>query len=250
MTAQFIAPEDVVWKPVNIIKTGEDYEYRFELPVPLADWDVFDYWERERLASMKEHLANGMTLYDVGTEQGWCNLIYATFVGPDHMVLIEPTRLFWPNIRWTWERNYGGRMPTCYYDGLFSSETDDARIDFGMGWPYIHPNDDKLIDRNSYEYIHQHSDGVRQMRLDDFVARSSTIPDAITIDVEGGELSVLKGAEETLRMAHPLVWVSVHPDLMERDYGVSDQDLHDYMTGLGYTGTHLATDHEQHWFYQ
>lgn len=239
------------WRKTKILRIGEsqDYEFEFELPVPLADWDVFDYWERERFHSMRDHLKPGMVLFDVGTEQGWCNLIYASFVGPQNMVLIEPTRLFWPNIRWTWERNYGAAMPLRYYDGLFSSETDDAHIYFEMGWPYIHPKDDKLIDRNAYQYIHEHSDDVRQMRLDDFVARSSTIPDAITIDVEGAELSVLKGAEETLRTAQPLVWCSVHPDLMERDYRVTDGELHTYMSSLGYHTEHLATDHEQHWLY-
>jgi hypothetical protein len=45
------------------------------------------------------------------------------------------------------------------------------------------------------------------------------------------------------------VWVSVHPDMMLRDYGTEAEELHAFMADHGYTGEHLATDHEQHWFF-
>lgn len=243
---EFIPRDQVEWKTTRILAHNSPYEYKFDLPRPLADWDVWDYWEKERVESMRQHLQPGMTLFDVGTEQGWCDLIYAVFVGPENMVLIEPTPEFWPNIQATWERNFGDEVPLESYDGLFSDVTTDKRTQFHV-WP--DSADGSLIDRNSYKYIHEHGETIPQMRLDDFVARTGVVPQALTIDVEGSELLVLRGAAATLWEHSPLVWVSLHPTMMADNYGTTPEQLHSYMAGFGYTGTHLATDHEEHWLF-
>lgn len=236
-----------VWKSVRFLeKPDETFEYEFELPVPLADWDVFACWERERFHSMRDNLDLGDVLFDVGTEQGWCNLLYAQFVGPAAMVLIEPTTQFWPNIRQTWDNNYTLPPKACYH-GLLSDITTDKNPSFKV-WPQASSGD--LIDRRKYEYIHEHSAGIKQLTLDDLVAKSGVVPAAITIDVEGAELRVLRGATDTLLDHQPLVWVSVHPDLLVRDYGTTAEQVHTFMESLGYQATLLATDHEQHWMYQ
>jgi FkbM family methyltransferase len=238
---EFIERDAVEWKTIRYLHT-----YDLILPRPLADWDVWEYWEHERIESMREHLKPGMVLFDVGTESGWCNLVYATMVGPANMVLIEPTAEFWPNIEATWQQNFGDVSPLACYDGLCSDVTTDKRTYF-LPWPEC--ADGPLIDRNKYQYIHEHGEGVAQIRLDDFVDRGPA-PDAITMDVEGAELLVLQGASDTLANFRPLVWASVHPDLGERDYGVAPEQVHDYMASHGYVGTHLGTDHEQHWLYR
>ena len=101
----FTPIDQVKWRQVKYLKepltaSPEHAKYKYELvlPEPLASWDVFDYWEKERIASMEQHLTHGDVLYDIGTEQGWCNLVYASIVGPENIVLVEPTPEFWPNI--------------------------------------------------------------------------------------------------------------------------------------------------------
>ena len=79
--------------------------------------------------------------------------------------------------------------------------------------------------------------------------RAEIFPTALTIDVEGAELLVLWGAEKTLAENSLKVWVSIHEDLMERDFGRTTHEVHTFMEGLGYSGEHLATDHEEHYFY-
>jgi FkbM family methyltransferase len=243
-----LIPADAVqWKPVQFLeRPDETFEYVFDLPVPLADWDVFACWERERFHSMRHHLSRGDILFDVGTEQGWCNLIYASIVGPENMVLIEPTKEFWPNIKATWERNYFNAPPLACYDGLVSDITNTDTAVF-TPWPAAAAGD--LIDRNKYQYIHDHDVEVPQMTLDDLVDRSGITPHAITIDVEGAELLVLRGSADTLTEHRPMVWVSLHDDLLERDYDASINDVHMFMDSLGYQATFLAKDHEEHWLY-
>jgi hypothetical protein len=73
------------------------------------------------------------------------------------------------------------------------------------------------------------------------------VPNAITIDVEGAEYLVLKGAENTLKKGVQ-VWVSEHDDLAENQ-GIDKYAASEYMAELGYKREWLGTDHEGHYRY-
>lgn len=240
----FIKPSDIVWKQVKYLRQGQtfEYDYHFWLNEPLASWDVWDYWERERIESMRTHLKRGDILFDIGTEQGWCNLAYARMVGAENMVLIEPTPEFWPNIKALWEKNFD-KQPLAFYDGLMGENTSDKRTSF-KSWP--DSSTGNLIDRNKYVYLHEEHQDVPEITVDEYVKRTGIVPTALTMDTEGSELLILKGAEKTLRDNDLKVWVSIHPDLGLRDYGVKADDTIAYMKGLGYDSEYLATDHEVH----
>lgn len=242
-----IPAEEIVWRKTGILQRHDGpgdgiCRWWFDLPEPLASWDVFTYWERARFESLDQHLTTGDVLFDIGTEQGWCNLAYADIVGPSNMVLFEPTREFWPNIRQTWERNYYERPKACY-QGLVGDQVDDDRPNH-FGWP--HASDGWIIDRNKYQYLHD-NDGQSQITIDEFVKRSEIVPNAITMDIEGAELLALRGSTQTLIDHHPQLWISIHPDMSVRDYNLTDSQLHDYLLSHGYHSEHLATDHEEHW---
>lgn len=248
----FIPQNEVEWKTVKYLQEplggpNPKYKYEFTLPAPLADWDVYDYWEKERIASMEHHLKQGDVLFDVGTEQGWCNLVYASIVGPENMVLIEPTSEFWPNIKTTWYKNFK-EQPLAFYDGLFSDKTTDTREnDYGK-WPEA--INGPLIDRNKYQYIHEHSEGINELTLDEFVGRTGIVPDAITMDTEGSEMLILKGAEQTIKRHKPKMFISIHDDLALRDYGVKPDEVIQYLAGFGYKAEFLARDHEAHYYFE
>lgn len=254
----FIPKDKIEWKKVRYLKepwqtTDELAHWKYELWLnePLASWDVFTIWEAERIASMEKHLKQGDVLFDIGTESGWCNLVYARMVGPENMVLIEPTQEFWPNIKALWEKNYPGIKPKGFYDGLFSDKTTETRKmtwqTYVDEWPTVSQGD--LIDRNKYQYIHENSENVPEITIDDYVSKTGIIPDAMTCDTEGSEYLIFKGGEQTLKKHHPKLWISVHPDMALRDYGVKENELDDYLKGLGYEGEFLAKDHEEHWYY-
>lgn len=245
----FISKDKIEWKRVNYLRQGwsNNYDYSLWINEPLASWDVYPYWERERIESMRQHLKKGDVLFDIGTESGWCNLVYATMVGPENMVLIEPEPLFWPNIQALWEKNYPGISPLACFSGLISDKTTAENVLEIHAWPAEASGD--LIDRNSYKYIHEHGDQIQQITIDEYIKRTGIIPDALTMDTEGSEMLILKGAEDTLKTHHPKLWVSIHPDLALKDYGIQDGEVVKYLESLGYNGTYLATDHEEHWFF-
>ena len=245
--------DQVEWVKSNVIKVADtpqpdgQWLYSIWLPHFLATWDVFAVWEKERLASMEKHLKKGDVLFDIGTEVGWMNIIYAQFVGPENMVLMEPTTAFWQNIIETWTRNFPGIAPLACYNGLISDKTTGNPMIYPRGFP---PVEGELIHSMAYTYIHEHGETAPQLTLDDFVDRTGTVPKALTIDVEGAELLVLEGAQKTLADNDLLVWVSIHPDLGKRDYDLEQLQVHRYMVALGYVGEYLATDHEQHWLFR
>lgn len=257
--SEYTHTNDVEWVYRNIIKLNDHgpadshpYRYRLQLPRPLADWDVWDYWEKERFASIEQHLRLGDVLFDIGAEMGWCTAILASFVGGGSVVLFEPTPQFWPNIKATWERNALAPPLGCYA-GLVGENTEvpfdqDYDNDLIAGWP-VPAHTDQLVSKLAYRYLHEHTRTTPQTSVDDYVSRTGHVPRALNMDVEGAELLVLRGANRTLHQHRPLVWVSIHPDLGERDYGFTPQNVHDYMDALGYRAEHLATDHEQHWMF-
>lgn len=228
-------------------------EHHLILPDHVADWDATSHWERARFASMQETLKPDMTLFDVGTEHGSISAVYAKWV--KDMVLFEPSPDFWVNIRKTWEAN-NLPMPAGWYVGLVTAEEteqptpdyDDSNVN---GWPACSWGDVECP-AMAYRYKHEekHAASTRHTTIDNWVAVNGIDPDAITIDVEGAELLVLQGAQATLERCKPIVWVSIHPDLMERDYPDSSPELlQQLMRGLGYHSRFLETDHEEHWMF-
>lgn len=215
------------------------------LPDKIAEWDAISHWERPRFASMEEHIQPGMVLLDVGAEHGWISAILAGFVGGgDNMILVEPTPEFWRNIRLTWEAN-GLAKPRLMCQALVGNDGHTAGI---VDWPDCSEGEEFGV--TSYRYLHEpkHLEETPCTTIDTLAAQSPV--DAITIDVEGAELEVLRSGVATLLTSRPLVWASLHPDLMERDYGTNPDEVIDFMRAMQYDGEYLGTDHEQHWFFR
>lgn len=221
----------------------------------LGLWDVWSYWERERFESLAATLTRDDLLMDVGAEFGGLSAVIALMVGAGRMILVEPEPTVWPTIRAVFEHN-GLGPPMHSVVALMSDRSNTTQFPSGAevraGWPPSSEGvaEDDLEGHRVYRYLHQHAAETPQLTIDATtdvtVRRSGLAPTALNIDVEGAELRVLRGAEELLSRERPAVWVSVHPDLMERDYGATPADLAAYMEGLGYRGEHLATDHEEH----
>jgi FkbM family methyltransferase len=218
-------------------------KYHLRLPDHIADWDATSGWEWERFASIEATLERDDVLYDIGTEHGAITAVYAQWCATT--VLCEPTPEFWGNIRLTWEENHLP-MPAACWAGLVGR---DSVGEGGLtmdGWPQSSQVGE--VGAGGYRYLHEpsHVAELPRISIDDLAYRTRVIPTAITIDVEGAEVAVLAGARYTLRAHRPIVWCSVHPDLMERDYGTTPGDLFDLMADAGYHAVHLGTDHEEH----
>ena len=242
-----IKKEDLKWRPVKYLRIGgtEQFEFEFQCYEPLASWDVYEHWERERVRHMRANLNKGEILYDIGAEMGWLSVIYGQMVGPSNMVLIEPTGPFWPNIKAMWTKNFDAH-PLATYHGLFSDKTTSKKVD--DVYPLAARGD--VIEKLAYTYIHDNEEEVPEITLDEYVKQTGIVPNALTMDTEGSELLILKGAKDTLAHHNLKVWVSIHDDLAERDYAIKPGETIKFMEEQGYTARHLATDHEAHWYFE
>ena len=226
--------------------------YRVKMPEHIADLSNWDEWERERCLSMERNLRKGDILFDVGSETGWASAIYAQFVGPENMVLFESNHVNWRNIKVTWEAE-GLADPRACRIALVSDENTNAYPDYSEGyegcWP-LPAMSGEIWTSASHRHVHEHTAVVPQITLDEFVASTGIVPDALTIDVEGAEGKVLRGAKETIEKYLPLVWVSFHPEWMMKHYGMTVGEVQAQMKSNGYSARFLGFDHEIHVFYR
>lgn len=94
------------------------------------------------------------------------------------------------------------------------------------------------------------SEGIPVRSLDQLTEKGAGLagrPLAIKIDVEGWELTVLRGATELLRNAKPAVLLSVHPDVLLK-LGQTSAEIGDLLKALDYRWTVVGVDHEEHWW--
>ncbi len=230
---------------------------RWELLLPAhraAQWAKWadTGWETERIASMHANLRPGATVYDIGAEEGDLPALWASW--GCGVVCVEPNPRVWPNIRATFEANglddrlIGGFVGFAGAQPLWNKEWFDEHMRLGP-WPACTTG--PVIEDHGFLVLPERPDV--PVTTIDVLAVQAGPPAAITIDVEGAELSVLRGAANVLTRYKPLVWLSVHTDLRwmdEKFPGDTFDAVDTFMrVGFGYDGHHLATDHELHMFY-
>ncbi len=202
-------------------------------------------WEVERLASMFRNIKKGDVVFDVGAEEGDLSGLFAMWAGKTGgMVLFEPNSKVWPNIKAIWQANRL-RTPLGCFMGFASNVTKELQDKalFESSWPSC--ADGPIIGDHGFLNLVERPD-VAQIRLDDFSAKTNILPSMITMDVEGAELQVLKGAERILSEVKPLVYISVHPESMLHDFNQYKTELDSFLHFCGYDIVHLAYDHELH----
>ena len=225
------------FEPVTI-----NQRWELLLPAHRARGDWWDTWERERLASMADHLGDGDVVYYVGAEQGDMPALCAQW-GAD-TVLIEPSPQVWPNMRHIYATNALRDPLACFIGFAGRSDRDADRLTFG--WPK--GTEGPVSDVEAFCNLHERPD-IPVITLNTLATQVAP-PTAISIDVEGAELEVLAGAAAVVLTEHrPKVWVSVHPQFMADMYGSRPDELDSLMIGHGYRGTMLADVHEQHMLY-
>lgn len=207
-------------------------------------------WERERIASMWLNIAPSDVIYDIGAEEGDMSALFASWVPDGGVLLVEPNPKVWPCIRAVWEMNalpspLGWFVGFCAGDAHYPDASDVDDIRMVDGWPRCAHG--QMIPAHGFRHLAEQADVTPRVPLDHIDAPP---PNVITIDVEGAELEVLRGAQETLRDARPLVWVSIHPAFMRDHFDQTPAELFAYMRDLDYDAHHLADDHESHWLFQ
>lgn len=208
----------------------------------LKNWDGFGSWELIRHQSMKDHLSLGNVLLDVGAENGWQSILNAKLVGPSNIILVEPSKRFWANIRRTWNLNFE-TPPMATIQALISNKTNEIKFEIVRNDFVI--KSDEITQTMDYVNIFHFDGRTPEVRIDDLDIKF----DSVNIDCEGAEFLIVDGARKTFRENNMKIWISIHPDLSLKHYGIDTVEVIKLMVELGYKNQFLGRDHEEHWYF-
>ncbi|MDR3548754.1 MAG: FkbM family methyltransferase [Candidatus Pacebacteria bacterium] len=162
------------------------------------------------------------TVFDIGANYGWYSLIFSG----------------WANVVYSFEP-----IPSTYKELTDNIALNESKNIIALNSALGNRNEDVEffcpdVARGSAIASEHNYFGkkvkVCMTTLDDFMKKYSISGvDFIKIDVEGGELNMLKGAEKTLRSFHPDLFLEIESRHAER-FGYKSADIFNYLASLGY----------------
>ncbi len=199
----------------------------------------FENWEIEYVSELIATLKKGMVVYDIGAENGETSVLAAKIVGGDNVHIFEPNIDYFPNIKSIWGVN-NLKEPAGCFNGYVDEKSSEYRLfqklkDLGKGdifYGCSHANPSVMP--------------MQKISLDDY-CKLFTPPDIIMMDIEGAELSAVRGAKELIKNHSPIFFISIHPQYIQERSNGTKEDLIKIFTDNGYSAIHLSTDHEEHW---
>jgi FkbM family methyltransferase len=231
---------------VEVVINGE---FKIVLPQHRADrseWYEPEGWEKIRTKSMFDNIGKGDVVYYVGAEEGEFPALCQMWGA--RVVLFEPNPQVWSHYPILWSANK--LEPPIATVAAFASDINNNKSEiYRNGFPPVSSED--LNKAHGFKELYLEGDSYGQIRIDDLVyVHALEAPTAISIDVEGSEWKVLKGAERVLKEHKPKIWLSGHPEFMFHQFGEYLSEVRHWIKEIGYKETLLDYQHEVHLFYE
>lgn len=199
---------------MELVKIKINGEYDLILPEYRAarpEWLIENGgWEVERINEMVDLLTPNDILFDCGTEAGDISALLVKESGCK-ICMFEPNDRVWPSITAVWKAN-NLPEPLDFFGGFLSDKTIAHPTPLGL------PEFGKMISDHGFKQLYENYPDVAQITLDDYCERKNIYPTVITMDCEGSEWNIIKGAEKTLREKKPTIFMSVHPEFLFDSY--------------------------------
>ncbi len=163
--------------------------------------------EPEQTLAFVKTVRAGQTLFDIGANVGYYTLLGSRLVGATGRVYaFEPAIR---NIHFLYQHLVLNNVRNVIIISAACSEhTALAAFSGGSNYALGHLN----IGPEAPDSV-----PVPVLSVDEAVRATGVHPDVLKIDVEGAEMSVLRGARETLRLKKPRIFLSTHSDSLRRD---------------------------------
>lgn len=196
-------------------------------------------WETVEAASytaFRDGVREGDIVFDIGAHIGTYSLIAAVRIGATgRIVAYEPFDRTRAYLRTHLEWN-GASDRALLRDVCCGAAAGVADFFYGPGAEGMNG----LLPVSGFA-----STQVSVVTVDSEVINFGLAPTVMKIDVEGAEMDVLKGAEETLRSVRPRLFLSIHPEQLKAQ-GASESIILDWLAARGYACKVIARDYEVH----
>ncbi len=190
----------------------------------------FNMSEPEQTSALVDTLKKGQVFFDIGANVGYYTILGGRLVGSQGKVFaFEPVVRNLAYLYRHTELNKAGNVTII--SAACSDNSSLTLFSAGPDFATGHMTKSIRVDPGAREP----SFPVPTVTVDAMVQLLGVSPDVMKIDVEGAELSVLRGAQATLRKAKSKVFLSTHSDILR-------STCLEYLRGLGYTFEVLSQD--------
>lgn len=168
--------------------------------------------------------------FDVGANIGFMSLVASRAAGPSGTIVAFEAR---PEIAAALERNlHLNGVDARVYAAAVSDSTGTAELLVAH-----HPGGSTTEPERAYDTVARVT--VPRIALDDLIGDDLPLPDVVKLDVEGGEVSAIRGMRRTLeRRATTLIFEVDAPTLAEVESHYDE--LTELLAEIGYTTDRLA----------
>jgi FkbM family methyltransferase len=190
----------------------------------------------EAMTSIFTHLIKpGETVWDVGTERGWFTLHMANLVGKDGRV--DSFEAFPPTVEKLKRNVAANNMTWVNVNGVAVSDS-NSKMWFIPPSNDVTGNDSRFDDHSGVGYLTgEHKPGaieVNTLRLDDYyIEQKIQKVSLIKMDIEGAEVSALKGAKNLILKDKPIIAIEFNR-LTALRANSSVEELRDLLVSYGY----------------
>lgn len=205
------------------------FGYQLQLPAPNRN-DCFaqiysnSVWEPAVTAEVRRRVKPGMNVADIGADIGYYVLLFASLTPAGVILAFEPNPFNFPFLAETVRRNRLENVklfpfvlgqfyqPAVRFSGDRPENNDEAHRESGPAEPYT-----------------------TEIRVLDDVVSNEGWPrlDFVLMDVEGAEMQVLLGMEQTIRRDRPMLLIELHGPMMSA-FDSSKAGLIEWLRQRGY----------------
>lgn len=198
-------------------------------------------YEREVVDTIMQTVQPGQVIYDIGANIGYISLLLAKLTSAKAGGIVhafEPAPNAFRQLNTNMQLNQD--LPISAYQVALSNFSGIAAFSF-----FDYDVVSRLGDHTE-KFADAKKTNVMVETMDTYIEKFNIAPpDFIKMDVEGAEMDVLKGMENTLKTHHPTMLIETHS--LEEESGKYTIDLGDkvyeYLTEVGYKCEFIQNSH-------
>ena len=194
----------------------------------------YGYYEKEVLNLIERVLKPGDVFLDIGANIGYFSLLAASRESKCKVIAFEPAGNIYEQLRANISLNHLTNITTLNAAAGEKSEEKELFLssadNLGMS---------SLKQPGNFS---GKTEMVKVVAIDDWLKNSGlTKIDLVKIDVEGGELAVLKGMKETLSKLKPLLIIEINPETLAM-FNLKAADLFKYLDEMNFGAFEFSVD--------